>query len=71
MVAAIGFAVSGSLIAALATFWSTTVVRDLASAPYRTWLNGAIADSRVRATVLSITGRPAALGSGRVARRLA
>lgn len=56
MIAAIGFALSGSLIVALATFWSTTVVRELAGAPYRTWLNGAITDSRVRATVLSITG---------------
>ena len=56
MLAAIGFALSGSLVAALATFWSTTVVRELAGAPYRTWLNGSIADSRVRATVLSIAG---------------
>ena len=56
MVAALGFALSGSLVAALAAFWSTSVVRELAGAPYRTWLNGAIADSRVRATVLSIAG---------------
>ena len=39
----------------MAAFWATTVVRSLASAPYRTWLNLSIPDSSVRATVLSVT----------------
>ena len=56
MLTAAGFALAGSLWLALGTFWATTVVRELAGAPYRTWLNGTITDSSVRATVLSITG---------------
>jgi hypothetical protein len=32
------------------------VVRGLTEAPFRTWLTGTVTDSRVRATVLSITG---------------
>ena len=56
MVTALGFALAGSLWLALGTYWATTVVRELAGAPYRTWLNGTITDSSVRATVLSIAG---------------
>lgn len=56
MVTAVGFALAGSLWLALGTYWATTVVRELAGAPYRTWLNGTITDSSVRATVLSIAG---------------
>ena len=56
MITALGFALAGSLWLALAAFWATTVVRELAGAPYRTWLNGTITDSSTRATVLSIAG---------------
>jgi hypothetical protein len=56
MVTALGFALAGSVWIAFGAYWATTVVRELAGAPYRTWLNGTITDSSVRATVLSITG---------------
>lgn len=56
MLLALGFALAGSLWAAIGAFWATTVVRELISAPYRTWLNASIADSRTRATVLSVLG---------------
>ena len=52
---ALAFALAGEFWLAVAGYWSTTVVRSLASAPYRTWLNLSIADSSSRATVLSIT----------------
>ena len=53
---ATGFALAGSLWVAVGAFWATAVVRDLISAPYRTWLNASISESRVRATVLSVVG---------------
>jgi DHA3 family tetracycline resistance protein-like MFS transporter len=56
IVTALGFAWAGTVWLALIAYWATTVVRSLTEAPFRTWLNGAITDSRVRATVLSITG---------------
>ena len=56
MITALAFALAGSLWLALGTYWAVTVVRELAGAPYRTWLNGAITDSSIRATVLSIAG---------------
>ncbi|HEY7719892.1 MAG TPA: MFS transporter [Pedococcus sp.] len=52
---ALAFALADRFWLAVAAYWSTTVVRSLASAPYRTWLNLSIADSASRATVLSIT----------------
>jgi predicted MFS family arabinose efflux permease len=53
--AALAFALSDRLWPAVAAFWAATVLRSLASAPFRTWLNLSIPDSSVRATVLSIT----------------
>ena len=53
--AALVFALADRLWAAVAAFWATTVVRSLASAPYRTWRGLSIPDSSVRATVLSVT----------------
>jgi DHA3 family tetracycline resistance protein-like MFS transporter len=53
---ALAFAWSATVWVALVAYWATTVVRGLTEAPFRTWLNGAVADSRVRATVLSISG---------------
>ncbi|HYO33483.1 MAG TPA: MFS transporter [Nocardioidaceae bacterium] len=54
IVAALSFALVGEVWPAIAAYWFTTVVRELIEAPYRTWLNTAITDSSVRATVLSI-----------------
>ncbi|MBD0292664.1 MAG: MFS transporter [Jiangellaceae bacterium] len=56
VVTALGFAVAGSVWAALTAYWATTVIRGLTEPPFRSWLNGSITDSRVRATVLSIAG---------------
>jgi MFS transporter, DHA3 family, tetracycline resistance protein len=56
IVTALAFAWAGTVWLALVTYWATTVVRSLTEAPFRTWLNGTVTDSRVRATVLSITG---------------
>ncbi len=43
-------------------YLATAVIRDLTSAPFSTWLNEAITDSSVRATVLSITSICGSLG---------
>jgi len=51
----LAFALAGSFALAVATFWSVEVVRSLSSPVYDTWLNANIDDSRVRATVISIT----------------
>lgn len=55
IVFALGFAFATVVWVAVATFWATSVARELADPPYRTWLNNTITDSRTRATVLSIT----------------
>ena len=55
MVCALAFALAGSLWLALSAYLATAVIRDLTAAPFSTWLNGAITDSSVRATVLSMT----------------
>jgi hypothetical protein len=55
MLSALGFALAGSLALAVVTYLVTTAVRDLTAPTFRTWLNGTITDSSVRATVLSIT----------------
>ena len=59
---ALGFAVAGSLWAAIGMFWATTVARELIAAPYRTWLNVSVADSSTRATVLSLLGVAGSVG---------
>lgn len=53
---ALAFALAGTVGGALLAYWATTVVRGIAEPPFRTWLNGTVTDSRVRATVLSISG---------------
>ncbi|SER75202.1 hypothetical protein SAMN05216199_1087 [Pedococcus cremeus] len=53
--AALAFALADRFWLAVSAYWATTVVRSLASAPFRTWLNLGIAESSSRATVLSIT----------------
>jgi len=62
MVCALVFALAGSLWLAVAAYLATAVVRDLSAAPFSTWLNEAITDSTVRATVLSITSVAGSLG---------
>ncbi len=49
------FAFAGNFALAVAAFWSVAVARSLATPVYDTWLNANIDDSRVRATVISIT----------------
>jgi MFS transporter, DHA3 family, tetracycline resistance protein len=49
------FAFASSFAMALAAFWAARVVRSLAAPVYSTWLNANVEDSRVRATVLSMT----------------
>ena len=49
------FAFAGSFALAVAAFWAIGVARELSHPVYDTWLNASIDDSRVRATVISIT----------------
>ena len=49
------FAFATSFAVALAAFWAARVVRSLAAPVHSTWLNANVEDSRVRATVLSMT----------------
>lgn len=62
MVCALAFALAGSLWPAIVAYLATAVIRDLTAAPLSTWLNEAITDSSVRATVLSITNVAGSLG---------
>ncbi len=62
ILAALGFALSGMLWLSIACYWATSVLRSLADAPYRTWLNLSITDSSVRATVFSITNLAGSAG---------
>ena len=55
IVATVAFALAGSFALAVAAYWSTRVARSLASPVRSSWLNANIDDSRVRATVISIT----------------
>jgi MFS transporter, DHA3 family, tetracycline resistance protein len=55
IVALLAFALATSFAVALVTFWAARVVRSLAAPVYSTWLNANVEDSRVRATVLSMT----------------
>jgi hypothetical protein len=55
IVALLAFAFASSFAVALVAFWSARVVRSLAAPVYSTWLNANVEDSRVRATVLSMT----------------
>ncbi len=62
IVTALTFALAGSLWLAVAAYLATAVLRDLSEAPFTTWLNGAITDSKVRATALSMTTIAGSLG---------
>jgi predicted MFS family arabinose efflux permease len=53
--ATLAFALAGSFLLAMAAFWAINVVRSLSYPIWSTWLNANVDDSRVRATVISIT----------------
>jgi predicted MFS family arabinose efflux permease len=53
--ATLAFALAGSFLLAMAAFWAINVVRSLSYPVWSTWLNANVDDSRVRATVISIT----------------
>ena len=55
IVGLLAFALAGSFGVALAAFWGARLARSLAAPVHSTWLNANVADSRVRATVLSMT----------------
>jgi MFS transporter, DHA3 family, tetracycline resistance protein len=55
IVGLLAFALAGSFAVALAAFWGARLARSLAAPVHSTWLNANVADSRVRATVLSMT----------------
>jgi DHA3 family tetracycline resistance protein-like MFS transporter len=53
--ATLAFALAGSFLLAVAAFWAIDVARSLSYPVWATWLNANVDDSRVRATVISIT----------------
>ena len=53
--ATLAFALAGSFMLAVAAFWALDVARSLSHPVWSTWLNANVDDSRVRATVISIT----------------
>jgi MFS transporter, DHA3 family, tetracycline resistance protein len=55
IVGLLAFALAGSFAFALAVFWGARLARSLAAPVHSTWLNANVADSSVRATVLSMT----------------
>jgi hypothetical protein len=58
----IAFGLAGALAVALGARWIVGIARSLAMPLYSTWLNQSIEDSRVRATVISITNQADAVG---------
>jgi len=56
------FGLAGGLLAAVAGLWLYGLTRSLAAPLGMTWLNQNITDSRVRATVISMTGQADAIG---------
>ena len=61
-VAELVFALSGSIALALGALLVARLARSLCDPLYLTWLNRGIADSRVRATVISMSGQADAIG---------
>ena len=62
LIAMLVFALAWSPWAAIAALLGVFLARDLASPLYTIWLNEQITDSRVRATVFSISGQSDAIG---------
>jgi DHA3 family tetracycline resistance protein-like MFS transporter len=55
LVGTLGFALAGSFALALLAFWAISVARSVGGPVQSAWLNANIDDSRVRATVISMT----------------
>ena len=55
VVGMLGFAFAGSFAAAVAALFATRLLHGLAGPLYSTWLNTSVEDSRIRATVISMT----------------
>jgi DHA3 family tetracycline resistance protein-like MFS transporter len=55
IVGTLAFAFAGRFALAVAAIWTIDTARSLAHPVYSTWLNANVDDSRVRATVISIT----------------
>lgn len=53
---------AGGIVVGLLGFWLYNLTRQLTQPVAMTWLNRNIADSRVRATVISATGQADAIG---------
>ena len=62
LVTAAGFALAGSFWLAVGAYFATRLLRNVAEPIFSTWLNRSVEDSRVRATVLSITNQADAVG---------
>ena len=60
-VSIVGFAVAGEFPLAVATYWGAGVLRSLHGPLYTAWLNQHI-DSKVRATLISVSGQADAIG---------
>ncbi len=56
------FALAGSFALAVLAYWTARVVGSLAGPVYSAWLNTNIQDSRIRATVISITNMSESVG---------
>ena len=62
VVAVVVFALAGNFALAVLGMWLYYLTRSLINPVYQTWLNEQITDSRVRATVISITSQSDAIG---------
>ena len=62
LVGAVGFALSGSLLVAMVFSYTIFVARNVSGPVFSVWLNRSVEDSRIRATVLSITNQADAVG---------
>ncbi len=60
--AALVFALAGAFWVAVVAYFATRLLRNVAGPIFDTWLNRSIDNSRVRATVLSITNQADAVG---------
>jgi DHA3 family tetracycline resistance protein-like MFS transporter len=58
----VGFALAGGFWPAFVCLLGASLCRTVSGPLYRAWLNGAITDSRVRATLMSVGGQANALG---------
>jgi MFS transporter, DHA3 family, tetracycline resistance protein len=62
LVGALAFALAGAFWVAVVAYFATRLLRNVAEPIFGVWLNRSVDDSRVRATVLSITNQADAVG---------